>query len=67
MKFYFGFQNFFAVERLAIKFYFISVLTLSEIVLYFSNKPLSSIKKHTHLVFPSELFTQALVLHKHYM
>ena len=33
--YYFGFQKFFIIDRLAFKFFFISALTLSQIVLYF--------------------------------
>ena len=47
------FQKFFTVVKLAVKFFFISALTLSQLVLYFSNKSLSSIKKYIHLVCPS--------------
>ena len=50
MRFYFGFQKNFMTDSLTSKFYFISALTLSQIVLYFSNKSSSSIKKYIHLV-----------------
>ena len=54
MKFYSGFQNLFYYRqvRYPILFY-ISVLTLSQIVLYFSNKLSSLIKKCIHLICPS--------------
>ena len=50
MRFYFGFQKNFMTDSLTSKFYFISALTLSQIVLYFSHKSSSSIKKYIHLV-----------------
>ena len=53
MRFYFGFQKFFIVHRQAVKFFFVSMLTLFQIVLCFFNKSSSSIKKYIHLVCPS--------------
>ena len=41
MGFYFGFQKFFIVERLAIDFFFISAVTLFQLMLDFSNNVLS--------------------------
>ena len=62
MGFYLRLQKFFIADMLAIKFFFISVLTLSQIVLHFSSNLSPSIKKYIHLVCPSKLFTGALVL-----
>ena len=68
MRFYFSFQKIFMKNRVAIKFFFfLSALTLSQIVLYFFNKSSSSIKKYIHLVCPPYLFAICTRFWKHYM
>ena len=61
MRFYFGSQNIFAIDRLTIKFFF----DMSTDVIPNSikvNKSLSSFKKYIHFVCPSYFFIYAFVL-----
>ena len=53
MIFYFGFDFFFFIDRLAIKLFFYIRADIIYIVLYFSDKSSSSMEKNTHLVCPS--------------
>ena len=62
MGFYLRLKKFFIADMLAIKFFFISALTLLQIVLHFSSNLSPSMKKYIHLVCPSKLFKEALVL-----
>ena len=55
-RFYFGFQMFFIVYRLTIKSFFTLLLTLSQILKYFSSNSSSFIKKYIYLYFHQNLF-----------